>query len=115
MLRLFTGLAARYYPYRRRYVGAGGFVFLFLIAIFFLFPRAVMVTLVCAGPALAVSWGMALVCFWFEPAQGKLFRGVLIRRIPHSGRLVLRWSLAIVLTLSLFLGLVVWPLFVLSL
>jgi hypothetical protein len=69
MFLSFTNIASRYHSYRWRYVLASAFAFLALAAIFYGFPRGVMVATMFVGPALAISWGMALICFWFEPVH----------------------------------------------
>jgi hypothetical protein len=114
MIDGFTRIATRYYPYRWRFVAASGLVFLFLILIFFVFPRAVAVVAPMVGPALGVSWGMVMMCFWFEPVQGSLFSGAFVRFIPRIGQIVLRWYAAIFLLIWFVFGILVWPLFVLS-
>jgi len=113
MLDGFTRVATRYYSYRRRFVAASGLVFLLLILVFFAFPRAVATVTPLVGPALAVSWGMVLLCFWFEPTRGSLSSGVFVRFIPRIGQVVLRWSAAIFLVIWFVFGILVWPLFVL--
>jgi hypothetical protein len=113
MLGAFTRVAARYYPYRWRFAAASGLVFVLLILIFFTFPRAVAHVLPFIGPALAVSWGMVLVCFWFEPTRGTLFSGVFVRFIPRIVQVILRWYAAIFLVIWFVFGILVWPLFAL--
>jgi hypothetical protein len=113
MLDAFTRIATRYYPYRWRFAAASGLVLLFLILVFFAYPRAVAVVTLLVGPALAVSWGMALMCFWFEPMRGGLFTGVFVRFIPRIGQIALRWYAAIFMLIWFVFGIVVWPLFVL--
>jgi hypothetical protein len=114
MLGAFTRVAARYYPYRWRFAAASALVFLLLVLIFFALPRAVARVLPFVGPALAVSWGMLLICFWFEPARGTLFSGVFVRFIPRPGQVILRWYAAIFLVIWFVFGILVWPLFALS-
>jgi hypothetical protein len=114
MLGGFTRVAARYYPYRWRFAAASGLVFLFLILIFSALPRAVAHVLPFVGPALAVSWGMLLICFWFEPTRGTLFSGVFVGFIPRTGQVILRWYAAIFLVIWFVFGILVWPLFALS-
>lgn len=113
MLDGFTRIATRYYAYRWRFVAASGLAFLSLILVFFAFPRAVAVVLPLVGPALAFSWGMVLMCFWFEPARGSLFRGGFVRFIPRIGQIALRWYAAIFLMIWFVFGILVWPVFVL--
>jgi hypothetical protein len=113
MLDGFTKVATRYYPYRWRFVAASGLVFLFLIVVFFAFPRAVAVVMPSVGPALAVSWGMVLMCFWFEPTRGSLFSGVFVKLIPRIGQIFLRWYAAIFLVIWFVFGILVWPVFAL--
>lgn len=113
MLDRFTRVATRYYPYRWRFVAASGLVFLSLIVVFLAFPRAVARVLPLVGPALAVSWGMVLVCFWFEPVRGSLFSGLFVRFTPRIGQIVLRWYAAIFLIVWFIFGILVWPVFVL--
>jgi hypothetical protein len=113
MLNGFTRTATRYYPYRWRFVAASGLVFICLILVFFTFPRAVAIITPFVGPALAVSWGMVLVCFWFEPVQGSLFSGGFVKFIPRIGQIALRWYAAVFLVIWFVFGIVVWPLFVL--
>jgi hypothetical protein len=113
MLGAFTRVAARYYPYRWRFAAACGLVFLLLILIFFAFPRGVAGVIPFVGPALAVSWGMVLVCFWFEPTRGTLFSGVFVRFIPRIVQVILRWYAAIFLLIWFVFGILVWPLFAL--
>jgi hypothetical protein len=113
MLGAFTRVAVRYYPYRWRFSAASGLVFALLILIFFAFPRAVAAVIPFVGPALAVSWGMVLVCFWFEPTRGTLFSGVFVRSMPRLGQVILRWYAAIFLLIWFVFGILVWPLFAL--
>jgi hypothetical protein len=112
MLHQFTTIASRYYSYRWLYVLASALVFLTLAAIFSGFPRALMVATIFAGPALGISWGMALICFWFEPARGSLYGGAIIRRIPSIGQIALRWYAAVFLAVWFVFGILVWPAFV---
>jgi hypothetical protein len=113
MLHQFTSIASRQYSYRWRYVLASVLVLFALAAIFYGFPRGVMVAILFVGPALAISWGMALICFWFEPVRGGLYGGAIVRRIPRIGQIVLRWYAVVVLVLWLVFGVLVWPAFVL--
>jgi hypothetical protein len=73
LIRQFTGIASRYYSYRWLGVLASVLVFLTFAAIFYVYPRGVMVATLFVGPTLAIAWGMALICFWFEPLRGSLF------------------------------------------
>ena len=109
----FTRVATRYYSYRWHFVAASALVLLFLIAIFFAIPRAIAAVAPWVGPALAASWGMALLCFWFEPARGGLFSGAVVRFIPRMGQTILRWYAAIFLVIWFAFGMLVWPVFVL--
>jgi hypothetical protein len=113
VLQRFTMSATRYYPYRWRYVAASVLVVLVLLIVFSVFPRAAMVATLVAGPVLALSWGMAMLCFWFEPVRGSLFSSIFLRRIPRIGQLVVQWYAAVFLMIWLIFGVVVWPLFIL--
>jgi len=109
MIRQFTGIASRFYSYRWLFVLASALVFLTFAAIFYGYPRGVMVATLFVGPALAISWGMALICFWFEPMRGGLYGGAIIRRIPRAGKVSLRWFAAVFLVLWFAFGVLVWP------
>ncbi len=109
MIGQFSGIASRCYSYRWLSVSASALVFLTFAAIFYGHPRAVMVATLFAGPALAIAWGMALICFWFEPLQGSLYRGAIIRRIPRAGKVFLRGVAAVFLILWFVFGVLVWP------
>jgi hypothetical protein len=113
MLDGFTKVATRYYPHRWRFVAASGLVFLLLIVVFFAIPRAVAVVMPLVGPALAVSWGMVLMCFWFEPARGSLYSGVFVKFVPRIGQIFLRWYAAFFLVIWFVFGILVWPVFAL--
>ncbi len=113
MLRQFTSIASSHYSYRWRYVLASVLVFFVLAAIFYGFPRGVMVAILFVAPALAICWGMALICFWFEPVRGSLYSGAIFRRIPSIGQVALRWYAIVLLVLWLVFGVLVWPAFVL--
>jgi hypothetical protein len=109
MIRQFTGIASRYYSYRWLGVLASVLVFLTFAAIFYGYPRGVMVATLFVGPALAIAWGMALICFWFEPLRGSLYGGAIIRRIPRAGRVSLRGVAVVFLVLWFVFGVLVWP------
>ena len=113
MLEVFTRVAGRYYAFRWRFVLASGLVLFSMILVFFVFPRAVMAVAPLIGPAFGASWGMVLICFWFEPTRGSLFSGVFVRFIPRMGQIVLRWYAAIFLVFWFVFLILVWPLFVL--
>jgi hypothetical protein len=113
MLDGFTRIAQRYYAYRWRFLAASGLVFLLLILVFFALPRAVAFVLPLVGPALSFSWGMVLICFWFEPTRGSLFSGAFVRLIPRIAQVALRWYAAIFLMIWFVFGILVWPVFVL--
>src|ERR1700722_17664467 len=109
MLQRFTRIASRHHSYRWLYVSATASVFLIVAAILSGFPRAFRVAIIFVGPALAISWGMALICFWFEPARGSLYGGAIIRRIPRAGQVSLRGVAVVFLVLWFVFGVLVWP------
>jgi hypothetical protein len=109
MIRQFTGIASRYYSFRWLCVLASALVFLTFAAIFYGHPRGVMVATLFAGPALAIAWGIALICFWFEPMRGSLYGGAIIRRIPRAGQVSVRWFAVVFLALWIVFGVLVWP------
>jgi len=113
MLQRFTRIASRHHSYRWLYVLATASVFLIVAAILSGFPRAFRVAIIFVGPALAISWGMALICFWFEPARGSLYGSVAIKHLPRMVQIALRWFAAVFLALWFVFGLIVWPLFAL--
>jgi hypothetical protein len=113
MIRQFTGIASRYYSYRWLCVSASVLVFLTFAAIFYGYPRGVMVATLFVGPALATSWGMALICIWFEPLRGSLYGGPIIGRIPRAGQVSLRWFAVVFLILWFVFGVLVWPVLIL--
>jgi len=108
MIRRFTGIAARYYSYRWLWMLASALVFLTFAAIFYGYPRGVMVATLFAGPALTIAWGMALICFWFEPMRGSLYGGAIIRRLPRAGEVSRRLAVVFLVLWFLF-GVLVWP------
>jgi hypothetical protein len=113
MLQRFTRIASRYHSYRWLYVSATASIFLIIAAILSGFPRAFRVAIIFVGPALAISWGMALICFWFEPARGSLYGNAVIKHLPRMGQIALRWCAAVFLALWFAFGLIVWPVFAL--
>ncbi len=113
MLQRLTRTASRHHSYRWWYVAASACVFLVVAAILTGIPRAFRVAIIFVGPALAMSWGMALICFWFEPARGGLYGSMVVKHLPRMGQISLRWIAAIFLALWFAFGLVVWPIFAL--
>jgi hypothetical protein len=113
MLQRLTRLASRYHSYRWWYVAASACVFIAVAAILSGVPRAFRVAIIFVGPALAMSWGMAVICFWFEPARGGLYGSVAIKHLPRMGQTVLRWFAAGFVVLWFAFGLVIWPVFAL--
>ena len=114
MLERFTIIADLYYKYRWRFMAATAGVFLLLTAFMFSGHSALVgVVAAFAGPAITISWGMVLMCFWFEPTRGVLFQGVLIKWIPNFGQRALRWYFAAFLAVWFLFGVVIWPIFAL--
>jgi hypothetical protein len=113
MPQLFTRIASRHHAYRWLYVSATASVFLIVAAILSGFPRAFRVAIIFVGPALAIFWGMALICFWFEPLRGSLYRSVVVKHLPRMGQIAVRWSAAVFLAIWFVFGLIVWPAFAL--
>jgi len=75
------------------------------------FTHALYLVATLGGPAISIFWGMALLCFWFDPARGSLYSSGLIRLLPKVGHAAVRWYFAIFLVIWFLFGIIVWPVF----
>jgi hypothetical protein len=81
MIDAYTRWAAQLYPWRWYFAGTTLGVFL-ASALVMLSPYRAAVDLLglIAGPLITISWGLLLLCVWFDPTRGKLQVGGL----PHG-------------------------------
>ena len=112
MLSAYSRLAAQLYPWRWRFAATTLFVFLALfILIATRSSSLLMVGSTLAGPLISVSWGLLLLCVWFDPTHGKLQTGWVIEHLPSFLRLALQWFFALFLVLWFIFGVIAWPAF----
>ena len=112
MLHAYGRWAERLHPFRWRFAAVTGLVFLVLLAsILIREPRLLMPVWAIAGPCIAVSWGLLLLCVWFHPTKGRLAptsRGGL----PGFVRAASRLYAGVFLASWFVFGVVAWPIFV---
>jgi hypothetical protein len=112
MLDTYAMWAARLYPWRWRFGLATLTVFVVLFVLMATrVPHSIEIGGALAGPLISATWGVVLLCVWFEPTRGNLQTGWFITHLPAPLRLVVRWYFGLFLALWFAFGIVVWPLF----
>jgi hypothetical protein len=68
-----------------------------------------------AGPLIFVPWGLLCLCVWFHPERGNLQPGSrFIGKLPRWAQSAVRWYASLFLITFIVVGLIVWPLFSLT-
>lgn len=68
-----------------------------------------------AGPLIFVPWTLLCLCAWFHPERGSLQSGSrFVGKLPRWAQLVVQWYASLFLIIFLVVGLIVWPLFSLT-
>jgi hypothetical protein len=113
MLRFFTTLADRYYPFRWRFMAATIGAFALGFGLMFVHIRVVTIIVSAAlGPSIGIPWGLLCMCVWFNSIHGNLRHGWLLRYAPGFLRTIIQWYAAVFLVIWLCSCTVVWPIFV---
>jgi hypothetical protein len=112
MIDAYARWAAQLYPWRWYFAATTLGVF-FALALVLLSPYRAAVDLLAliAGPLITISWGLLLLCVWFDPTRGKLQVGWFASRMPKPIVWLTRWYFAVFLALWFIFGVIAWPIF----
>jgi hypothetical protein len=109
----YTRHAERFYAKRWWFLAAsiGIFCILFL-TLSFSSSKVNMLMVALLAPLIFASWGLLCMCVWFHPVKGNMQpNSKIFGRFPLKLQIFFRWYAAFFLTLFMFFGVIIFPIF----